>query len=453
MLKNNVETNNLKTQAVDEKNVILESFFEQISPATFYEILFVEDMQNILYIIENQTYKAAPDIISLLELSSFRSDIFVPPATFFKKLSYKERNLNKLYAFVIDLDNVKAEMLMLICQKIASQYFKFVPTLILNSGGGLHLYYVLTEPIDCFHSRHDCLKLILGRLQEVWQSRSYKVDKKTTLIQPYRVAGSLNKYGQKTACYRVGEKYRLSDLAKQLQVDLWQNKSINSTVKNSIRKRSKYDAFTLPNAGKRFYYHCLFRIAEEVDIGHRYLSLFALAIVGYKCRITKEKVEKDITNLVNFFNANKTKNGPVLAIEITKAMQGFSNRFVRVKSFQLEEWFGFNFPRKSKRNGRKRNEHLAFARAVKRLRKQSQDKDIFNLYKQGLSMQEISKKVGLSIKTVCSKTTLFCKRNVRQKQQLYKEISQLKQQGFSNKEVSKKLNISLSKLYRIKRAF
>jgi len=44
-------------------------------------------------------------------------------------------------------------------------------------------------------------------------------------------------------------------------------------------------------------------------------------------------------------------------------MKGYSHKYLMVTSKQLEAWMGVEFPRQTKRNGRKRAAHLEIARA------------------------------------------------------------------------------------------
>ena len=57
--------------------------------------------------------------------------------------------------------------------------------------------------------------------------------------------------------------------------------------------------------------------------------------------------------------------------EIEKALMGYSQKFVKVNSCTLEEYQGFSFHRKTKRNGLKQGEHLQIARAVKSARQKA----------------------------------------------------------------------------------
>ena len=130
-----------------------------------------------------------------------------------------------------------------------------------------------------------------------------------------------------------------------------------------------------------------------MDEGHRYLSLFALAIIAYKCRIPRAQIEEDIGDLVDLFN-QKEHMQKVRENEIEKALTGYSQKFVKVNSYTLEEYLGFTFHRKTKRNGLKQGEHLLIARAVKAARQKATKEIQMKRYLQnnpGASLKKIQK--------------------------------------------------------------
>ena len=69
-------------------------------------------------------------------------------------------------------------------------------------------------------------------------------------------------------------------------------------------------------------------------------------------------------SLIKIWNRKHPEN-PVEMREIDKAMEGYSQKFLMVRSATLEEYFGWQFERKIPRRGRKRDEQLELARAVK----------------------------------------------------------------------------------------
>lgn len=89
--------------------------------------------------------------------------------------------------------------------------------------------------------------------------------------------------------------------------------------------------------------------------------------------------------------------------EIEKALTGYSQKFVKVNSYTLEEYLGFTFHRKTKRNGLKQGEHLLIARAVKAARQKATKEIQMKRYLQnnpGASLKKIEEDLGWSRRTI-----------------------------------------------------
>lgn len=431
-----------------QKNQLLSATFEVLSPVQFYDILFGSEKEEFLYIVENETYKTVDTIMRLIEIAAFRSDIYMPPATFFRGC-YKLATLKQLFAFVVDIDYLEPEVLELLI-RTKLERGKLRPTAIMNSGQGVHLYFVLDEPIDCYNYRKIYLKKLLKALQKQFDTTLCKVDSGVTLIQPYRVVGSRNKFGQLTMAYRCGGNFEIKKLAKILKVELWGKGSKRQKTLSPL-KSQKIEV--LPNADRPFYEHTLSRIPEETKPGNRYTALFALAIIAYKCRIKKENALADLKLCQRVFNLVARKHGsrPVSDAELEKAFKGYSKDFVLVSSSQLEEWLGFSFPRLTKRNGRKRAEHLKMINEIRQARtSRRKEEQIKVLVNQGMSRKEIAEELGISLSSTY-KTYAHCFSSKEDKP--YDErldiIKQYQGQGKKAKEIMKILGVSkptLSKL-------
>lgn len=315
-----------------------------------------------MYILENDTFKIAENFDRLIELGRFRSDLYIPPIDFIGN-GYRISLMKTFYAFVIDIDKLDSKGLKaLLLGKVAA--LKIQPNLIMNSGAGVHLYFVLKEPVEAYNWIKPILRKIQKGLQEKLTSRTYKVDRQVTLIQPYRLLGSQNKMGQLTRGFDMSsKKHTIKDFCSWLDIDYRDPTQKTKKTDGNVQEIPE----VLPNASRRFYNFCKNNVLEKTDIGNRYTSLFALAIVAYKCRISRREMEEDLQLIFEVLN-DLDKRNRLSSSELEKAKGGFSHRFTKVSSFVLEDYFGWNFPRKSKRNGRKREEHLKMARNIKRAR-------------------------------------------------------------------------------------
>lgn len=351
----------------NEKSTILEKYGKLTSPAEYYADLYGSDGDEIMpYTVSNEkSIRRAQNMDEVLQIAMFRNDIYTYSCSFFRGWP-KEKLLKNVHAFVIDLDGVSpADLRVLLRREVK----KLPPTYVVNSGQGIHLVYMFAVPVVGYTTRKKVLKQAIKALAGLFKvaTYSYKVDPTATLVHPYRVVGSRTKLGQTAKAYKIGEKREVVELLRLLNIDtyLFEKHEKKQTTQTTQQKAS-YDSkvAALPTGRVRFYDSTYERVRHEVDEGHRYLSLFALAIIAYKCRVPREQAEEDITDLVDLFN-QKEHIKRVRENEIEKAMKGYSQKFVRVTSYTLEEYLGFAFHRSTKRNGRTRAAHLEWARSAK----------------------------------------------------------------------------------------
>lgn len=317
-----------------------------------------------VYKVESGLKKAPNGLEDVLEMSIFRDDIAVFPASFFGWP--KQKNLCDFYAIVIDIDGISAADLYIL---LKVQIKQLLPTYLVNSGHGVHLVYLFDKPIAAYSYRHKAIKLMIEKVSDFFNKSgfSYKIDPASkSLVHPYRVVGSKTKLGQQCVVFRIGKRWSIDKMLKKLGIEtnvFKERKKI--TEKSKTKKKTTTDnKVYLPNGKKQFYEFVLREITDIVEEGHRYMSLFALAVVGYKCRVPRDEVEDMIEAFVDMFNQRECQQR-VKSFEVAKAMKGYSHDYLMVTSRQLENWMGIEFPRKTKRNGRKQAEHLEIARAAR----------------------------------------------------------------------------------------
>lgn len=387
----------------NEKSAILEKHGKLASPAEYYEDMYgIYGNEIMPYTMSDAApaIQRARNIDEVLQIAVFRNDIYTYSCSFFGGWP-KERLVKDVYAFVIDLDCVSpADLRVLLKREIK----KLPPTYVVNSGQGLHIVYMFKVPVACYTKRKKVLKQAIKALAGLFKVKtySYKVDPTATLVHAYRVVGSRTKLGQTAKAYKVGEKREVVEMLKLLNIDTYLFEKHEK--KQTTQRKASYnnDVAVLPTGRVRFYDSTYERVRHEVDEGHRYLSLFALAIIAYKCRVPREQAEEDISDLVDLFN-QKEHVKRVRENEIEKAMMGYSQKFVKVNSYTLEEYLGFAFHRSTKRNGLKQGEHLLIARAVKAAKQKATKEIQMKRYLQnnpGASLKKIEEDLGWSRRTI-----------------------------------------------------
>ena len=339
-----------------EKTALLRASYPQIPAFDFYNYLYQGDQAPKVYAIDGRTYKTAqPDDLPMI--AAFRSDLYIPPCDFFNGV-YRAACLKKIYALILDLDYLDPDTLARLIKQIDAGT-KPLPSMIVNSGSGIHLYFTFIEPVDAYKLRLPTLRAMLARVGDLYSNYG-KLDRHP-LTQAFRPVGSLTKLGDIATGFIVGQQWDALELAEKIGVRIegWQHVKKPAEARNPApaKKQEKPKVAFMPNAKKKLFAYCGERIFTHTDLGNRYKALFGLAIVGYKTHTPRDEVIAEMESLVKIWNRKHPEN-PVEMREIDKALEGYSQKFLMVRASTLEEYFGWTFERKIPRRGRTREEHL-----------------------------------------------------------------------------------------------
>ena len=384
-----------------EKTALLRASYPQIPAFDFYTYLYQGDQAPKVYAIDGKTYSAAaPDDLPII--AAFRADLYVPPCDFFGGV-YRQACLAKLFALVLDVDNLDPDTLGRLLDRINGQELPR-PSLIVNSGSGIHLYFNFASPVDTYRRRLPALRAILAKLADIFTGYG-KMDRHP-LTQSFRPVGSQTKLGDVATGFMTGDRWTVDQLAATCNVELGGNfapvELIKTADKPTQKKKKATNVAFMPNAKRKFFRYCAERVFKYTDLGSRYMALFGIAIVGYKTHTPRAEVIAEMESLVKIWNRRHPEN-PVEWREIDKAMEGYSQKFLMVRSATLEEYFGWQFERKIPRKGRKRAEHLERANAIKHAGQAVDKKQAIAKYlKQNpaATTRQIAADLGMSLSTV-----------------------------------------------------
>lgn len=341
----------------------------------------------------------------LLDYMQNRDDVYVAPCTFINGC-YRTDTCMNVHAFVIDIDEVKASVINQILNNGTLGGIIPMPTIITNSGNGLHFYYVLERKVPFFKKQREEIHKIYRKLYSIVKNNIAAKADWHSIIQPFRLPGALTRLGFIATAYQFYEKWAIEDLARAVGFDgifdafewdfserviisqkiykkqlkhrqqLYENGQGQKTApqKRKLKNKPQKDL-------KKFYTYSLKRVYEKTEEGNRYRSLVALAMIGHKAKIPKEILQKDFEELVKHFN----KIGSIFhQKEIKKALRAYNSKADKTRSEVLEEYFGWEFERwraKAKANAANPNkpkfnlhEHLEEARAIRDIRQKRQGK-------------------------------------------------------------------------------
>lgn len=317
-------------------------------------------------------------------------------------LTYRGRanklmNAQQMNALIIDLDGVGLyeirNLFAFFNVPSDNTYACPMPTYIIASGTGLHLYYVFDEPIDLFPNIKLQMKSLKYALTfKVWlykDTSKYKKVQYQSINQGFRMVGSTNdKYGLPLRAFQTGEKVSILDLNRyvkeQDRVDLQKRFRPSKMIKEQAReqfpewyqrvvvegnrRQKKWDiAGQKGHNGDELYLWWLNR-AGEVRGGHRYFFLMCLVIYACKCDIPKKRLKEDMqTAFVELSKVGHTN--PLTQEDITSALEIYSKEYYNFTIADIEKLTDLRIIR-NKRNYRTQRTHLRLARATKEILKE-----------------------------------------------------------------------------------
>ena len=306
----------------------------------------------------------------------------------------------KCHGFCIDLDGVDLKHLQILLMGFNKKIIPY-PTYIVNSGHGVHVYYVFENPVPLYPKLINSLqRLKKGLTREVWthETSSYNVKDRQFqgIYQNFRMVGSKSKlaYDKKKKRYRKTTKYIIRAFKIGTKVDI-------TYLNNFVDKEYQMDAdpndwasywspdITPLNQAKELYpdwyerrivqglpkghYKCsdglykwwLNKVPNIAKDGNRYWCIAFLYVYGIKCGIAKEWVDEDAYALIPLLdNMTVTEDNAFTEEDVESASRMYVQDSIDCPISFIEEKCGIHIER-SRRNGRKQAEHLKRARAVR----------------------------------------------------------------------------------------
>ena len=339
-----------------EKNEHLEKFLEPVTPFEFYREIFPvgsferkghfeDEKGNGIAVTVPKTAGIALGIegdgkarrYTITDELSELSEVFDTDFTIMSPLSYFGRrrcgkNARYLYAMVFDLDGVGMPQLRDTLHQMNKDILPKA-TFVVNSGTGLHLYYVLQEPIPMYPHNQKCLKELKYSLtRQIWNryTSTIKEPQVQGILQGFRVVGSGSKLGREypVVAYRLGGRVTIEEL---------------------LVKRDLYDWW-------------LHRIEDEIRVGHRFYGIMTLAIYAKKCGISEDELRQDAFTLLKPYDDMSVEDiNRFTKDDVVCALEMFNEDYVTFPRDDIAKISGLSMP-VNKRNWRKQEQHLRLAR-------------------------------------------------------------------------------------------
>lgn len=287
-----------------------------------------------------------------------------------------------MYALAVDLDGVGGyelkNLLLRFGQPAENIRTLPVPTFVVMSGTGLHVYYVFEEPIDLFPNIKLQMKALKYDLTfRMWDYKSTSKKEKVqyqSIVQGFRMVGSINsKYGVEVKAFQIGGRVTLEYLNQyvkpQSRVDVNRrfrpSKMSREQAKEAYpewyqrvvveknKRQKKWDIRS--KQGFALYEWWLNRVGE-VTGGHRYYFLMCLVIYACKCDVPKGKLKEDMYAVFEKLKLVEHDN-PLTKEDVESALEVYSKEYYNFTIADIEKLTDIRIER-NKRNGRKQNVHM-----------------------------------------------------------------------------------------------
>ena len=310
----------------------------------------------------------------------------------------RSKNARYCYAIIIDVDYIKraessnqpgAPIGLVDMEHQIQQGFLPEPTALVLSGSGIHVYYILDEPIPMFQRNTQELQKLKDALTKKWWlhglvGQAGKDVQIQSVHQAFRVPGTKTKDGRRaTAWWLRGEKTTIDALnqyvervdraiidmssttrhgttpmavAKEQWPEWYQQRVVEGRPRQTwVCKRSVYDWW-------------LRRLRDGATAGHRYWCVMVLAVYGIKCQVPKDVVEADAMGLVRYLDGMTTEQDNHFSIQDVKAaMKAYNPDYITYPIHAITARTGIQIVR-NKRNYRRQSAHLILARAMQHTR-------------------------------------------------------------------------------------
>lgn len=298
------------------------------------------------------------------------------------------KNARYLYAFTVDLDGMQHSP---------------VANIIVNSGHGLHLYYLLKKPVPLFLTNMELLNKLKRSLTNIaWNAytSSLKERQYQGVLQGFRLPGTKTKFGETIRAF-YNEDSELYTLAQLNEFTKHETTKIGALTDKEVAEleKGRYNpnGVTLKEAERRWpewyervvvngntsprkwhikrdlYDWWLRRLRdynEKIVQGHRYFCMMALAAYAVKCDISEEELKSDAFSLVDRMDRlTKDEDNHFSKEDVQDALQAYKIGYCTFPKNSIEYLTGLSMPEGNRRNGRKQTEHLEEARLLRDFRR------------------------------------------------------------------------------------
>lgn len=319
-----------------------------------------------------------------------RKFAIMSPVTYVGRTSSYE-NARFLYAIAIDVDGIDTNDLENLVWGMTEKKSLYPQAnIIVNSGHGVHLYYLLERPVEMFATRIPLLnKLKRGLTQNAWLVSKLKPQYQP-VVQQFRVPGTLTKFGRPIKAFynsqapyhtleslnRFAGSYGLSKEELAEISGIHPHNPAKVTLKEAEKLWPEWYASRVigkKRVGKKWHINRglydwwlnKLKDGEKVTVHHRYWCILTLVIYAVKCDIPREEVLADALSLVPLFDSKtRTPDNPFTEGDVHDAMRAYDQEYNKWTIDAIERTTEIRIER-NKRPHRGRENHLKIMNYVR----------------------------------------------------------------------------------------
>ena len=383
-----------------EKNSFLKQYLDFVTMFDFYRYIFPEgsfERQGVyedhkgngiaVEILGKGKVKRCTVTDGLEQLQQLQQADFaiISPLSYFGN-NRCGKNARFLYALVFDLDGVGMPQLRDTLHQMSNGILPKA-TFVVNSGTGLHLYYLLDKPVPMYPKNQLYLKeLKYALIRQIWNRFTSTIEQPQMqgVMQGFRIVGSGSKLGREcpVVAYRFGDRVSLEYLIEFIPDSNGEQQRIKGIMQHSrmsleeakIKYPEWYDRRIIHEekrgrweVKRDLYDWWLHRIHDEIKVGHRFYGIMTLAIYARKCCIDEDELRRDAFSLLQLYDGMSTEDiNRFTEDDIVCALEMYNEDYVTFPRDDIGKLAGISMP-VNKRNRRKQSVHLMGARAIQEI--------------------------------------------------------------------------------------
>ena len=342
------------------------------------------------FLYRPKRYTVTSDHSIIYDRLSADNFLFMSPISYAGK-QRSNKNARYLFALCIEIDDIQPKNGI---QELVHTWNRKVvpvpvPTFLVCSGNGLHLYWVFEKPIpmfaNIFDQMYEAKTYMTKILWSKYVTKSYEKIQYESLGQGFRCVGAICKdKTSRVMAFRVGKDITLEYLnsflpedkkinkiyrknkcsleeAQKLYPDWYQKKIVEKDMserKVFERHRGIYDNWKQK----------ILDPTKGASVGHRYHCLENLCSLAVQCCISPEEVEKDCWEIAKYFDElTISEENHFTEFDVMCALQTYHKRERRAYTRRLEFiTTKTNIPLvRAKRNGRSLMENWKIVQGIR----------------------------------------------------------------------------------------